>query len=149
MPKADLNEYSGFVKAVTSDESNYLTTFMNRLDRLDGNYESYGPNGEMQDGPDLNVSLLLTAAFGLSSETGEFNEIVKKCVFQGKKMDADTVYHLKRELGDLAFYWITGCRALNLDPNEVIAENIRKLEARYPDGKFDVYYSENRKENDL
>ena len=135
MPKADLNEYSGFVKAVTSEESNYLTTFVDRLSQLD----------EM----DLNVPLLLTAAFGLSSETGEFNEIVKKCVFQGKKMDADTVFHLKRELGDLVFYWITGCRALNLDPNEVIAENIRKLEARYPDGKFDAYYSENRKENDL
>jgi len=135
MPKADLNEYSGFVKAVTSEESSNLTTFVDRLSQLD----------EM----DLNVPLLLTAAFGLSSETGEFNEIVKKCVFQGKKMDADTVFHLKRELGDLAFYWITGCRALNIDPNEVIAENIRKLEARYPDGKFDVYYSENRKENDL
>ena len=135
MPKADLNEYSGFVKAVTSEESSDLTTFVDRLGQLD----------EM----DLNVPLLLTAAFGLSSETGEFNEIVKKCVFQGKKMDADTVFHLKRELGDLVFYWITGCRALNLDPNEVIAENIRKLEARYPDGKFDVYYSENRKENDL
>jgi len=139
MPKADLNEYSGFVKAVTSEESSDLTTFVDRLGQLD----------EMQDGPDLNVPLLLTAAFGLSSETGEFNEIVKKCVFQGKKMDADTVFHLKRELGDLVFYWITGCRALNLDPNEVIAENIRKLEARYPGGKFDVYYSENRKENDL
>jgi len=135
MSKADLNEYSGFVKAVTSEESSNLTTFVDRLGQLD----------EM----DLNVPLLLTAAFGLSSETGEFNEIVKKCVFQGKTMDADTVFHLKRELGDLAFYWITGCRALNIDPNEVIAENIRKLEARYPDGKFDVYYSENRKENDL
>ena len=135
MPNADLSKYSGFVKAVTSEESSNLTTFVDRLSQLD----------EM----DLNVPLLLTAAFGLSSETGEFNEIVKKCVFQGKKMDADTVFHLKRELGDLVFYWITGCRALNLDPNEVIAENIRKLEARYPGGKFDVYYSENRKENDL
>ena len=147
MPKADLNEYSGFVKAVTSEESNDLTTFVDRLRQLSAGVD--GVANEMQDGPDLNVSLLLTAAFGLSSETGEFNEIVKKCVFQGKKMDADTVFHLKRELGDLVFYWITGCRALNLDPNEVIAENIRKLEARYPDGKFDAYYSENRKENDL
>ena len=147
MPKADLNEYSGFVKAVTSEESNDLTTFVDRLKQLRAGVD--GVANEMQDGSDLNVSLLLTAAFGLSSETGEFNEIVKKCVFQGKKMDADTVFHLKRELGDLVFYWITGCRALNLDPNEVIAENIRKLEARYPDGKFDVHYSENRKENDL
>jgi len=149
MSKVNLNEYSKFVKAVTSNESNDLTTFMNQLDRLDGNYESYGPDGEMQHGPDFNVPLLLTAAMGLSSETGEFNEIVKKCMFQGKKLDASTLFHLKRELGDVVFYWINGCLALNLEPNEVIAENIRKLKARYPGGKFDVYHSENRKDGDL
>ena len=149
MPQANLNKYSEFVKAVTSEESNDLTTFMNRLDRLDGNYEPYGPTGEMQHGPDFNVSLLLTAAMGLSSETGEFNEIVKKCMFQGKKLDDSTLSHLKRELGDVVFYWINGCLALNLEPNEVIAENIRKLKARYPSGKFDVYHSENRKDGDL
>jgi len=149
MSKVNLNEYAEFVKAVTSNESNDLTTFMNQLDRLDGNYESYGPDGEMQHGPDFNVPLLLTAAMGLSSETGEFNEIVKKCMFQGKKLDDSTLSHLKRELGDVVFYWINGCLALNLEPNEVIAENIRKLKARYPGGKFDVYHSENRKDGDL
>ena len=149
MSKVNLNEYAEFVKAVTSNESNDLTTFMNRLDRLDGNYEPSGPDGEMQHGPDFNVPLLLTAAMGLSSETGEFNEIVKKCMFQGKKLDDSTLSHLKRELGDVVFYWINGCLALNLEPNEVIAENIRKLKARYPGGKFDVYHSENRKDGDL
>ena len=47
------------------------------------------------------------------------------------------------------WYWINACRALDLDPNEVVAENVRKLEKRYPGGSFDVYYSENRQEGDL
>jgi NTP pyrophosphatase (non-canonical NTP hydrolase) len=92
---------------------------------------------------------MLTGVLGLSSETGELTEIVKKIVFQGKLLDQDNLFHMKRELGDIMWYWINMCRALNLDPNEVIAENVRKLQARYPDGKFDVYLSENRKQGDL
>jgi NTP pyrophosphatase (non-canonical NTP hydrolase) len=96
-----------------------------------------------------NPSLLLTGAVGISAEGGEFMEIVKKCIFQGKPMDEDTQFHAKRELGDIMWYWINSCRALNLDPNEVIAENVRKLEKRYPGGSFDAYYSENRQDGDL
>ena len=96
-----------------------------------------------------NISLLLTGAIGIASEGGEFSEIVKKVTFQGKPMDDDTKFHMKRELGDIMWYWINSCRALDLDPNEVIAENVEKLKARYPGGSFDVYYSENRKEGDL
>jgi len=91
----------------------------------------------------------MTGAIGLSSEGGEFAEIVKKCIFQGKPMDDETIFHCKRELGDIMWYWITSCRALGLDPNEVIEENVNKLKSRYPDGEFDVHYSENRKEGDL
>lgn len=145
----DINKYTEFVKEVTSKESNDLTTFMDRLDRVDGNYEAYGPNGEMQHGPDCNVSLLLTAALGMAAETGEFCEIPKKIFFQGKMLSEDAVFHMKRELGDIIFYWVSACRALNLDPNEVIAENVRKLENRYPEGKFDPFYSENRQQGDL
>ena len=86
---------------------------------------------------------------GISSEGGEFAEIVKKCIFQGKPLDAETRFHAKRELGDILWYWINSCRALDLDPNEVIKENVFKLESRYPGGKFDTYFSENRKEGDL
>ena len=89
------------------------------------------------------------APIGIASEGGEFSEIVKKCTFQGKPLDADTVFHMKRELGDIMWYWVNACRALDLDPNEVVAENVRKLESRYPGGSFDVFYSENRKEGDL
>lgn len=145
----DLNKYQEFVEAVTSEPSHDLTAFINRLDKLDGNYETYGPNGEYMHGPDINVPLLLCGAIGLGSETGEFQEIVKKCVFQGKPLNEDTKFHMKRELGDIMWYWINACRSLNLDPNDVIAENVTKLKARYPGGEFDPFYSENRKEGDL
>ena len=145
----DLNRYQEFVAAVTSRESNDLTAFMNRLDRLDANYEQYGENGASEHGPDVNIPLLITGAMGMCSEAGEFMEIAKKCLFQGKLLSDENVYHMKRELGDVIFYWINACRALGLDPNEVIAENVRKLESRYPGGTFDAYYSENRKQGDL
>lgn len=147
--QVDLHKYQEFVQAVTSKESNDLTAFMNRLDRLDANYEAYGSDGEYMHGPNINVPLLLTGAVGLNSESGELIEIVKKVLFQGKPLNDENVFHMKRELGDIMWYWINTCRALELDPNDVIAENVKKLEARYPGGKFDVYHSENRKENDL
>ena len=139
----DLNKYSDFVFEVTSNESKNLTDFMDRCDDLDANLN------QGVHGPDINVPLLLTGALGLSSETGEFNEIVKKMLFQGKPLTDDNLFHMKRELGDIIWYWTNTCRALRLDPNEVIAENVRKLEARYPGGSFDAFYSENRKQGDL
>lgn len=141
----DLQRYQEFVEAVTSKPSNDLTSFMNRLDELDGNFDDV----TQTHGPDVNVPLLLTSALGLAAETGEFCEIPKKIYFQGKRLSNDEVFHMKRELGDVMWYWINACRALNLDPNDVIAENVRKLESRYPGGTFDPYYSENRKQGDL
>ena len=140
----DLNRYREFVLAVTSDASKDLTAFMNRLDELDGNYI-----GEGKHGPDINVPLLLTAGIGLGAESGEFEEIVKKLFFQGKPLNEENVFHMKRELGDIIWYWANACNALGLDPNDVIAENVKKLEARYPGGTFDVHHSENRKVGDL
>jgi NTP pyrophosphatase (non-canonical NTP hydrolase) len=97
----------------------------------------------------VNISLLNTAAIGLGSETGEFQEIVKKILFQNKPLNEENIFHMKRELGDIMWYWVNACRSLNLDPNDVIAENVEKLKARYPGGEFDPWYSENRKEGDL
>jgi NTP pyrophosphatase (non-canonical NTP hydrolase) len=142
--KIDLNKYKDFVEAVTSKASNDLTTFMNRCDELDANYIGDGVHG-----PDINVPLLLTACLGLAAEGGEFIEVPKKMFFQGKPLTEAEVFHLKRELGDVMWYWINACRALNLDPNDVIDENVRKLESRYPGGSFDAHYSENRKEGDI
>ena len=130
----DLNKYKDFVCAVTSQESNNIRKLTDKLHELDRK---------------INISLLMTGGIGLASEGGEFNEIVKKCVFQGKPLDDDTIFHMKRELGDIMWYWVNSCRALELDPNDVIAENVKKLESSYPDGEFDVFYSENRKDGDL
>lgn len=139
--KIDLNRYKDFVSVVTSNESNDLKAFVDRLHDLE--------RTAAIDGIQLNIPLLLTAGIGLASEGGEFNEIVKKMSFQGKPFTEENRYHLMRELGDIMWYWTNACRALGYDPNEVIAENVRKLESRYPGGKFDAYYSENRKQGDL
>jgi len=92
---------------------------------------------------------LLTAALGLTAESGEFTEVVKKIVFQGKPYNEDNVFHMKRELGDIMWYVAQACMALDTDFNEIIEMNVEKLKARYPGGEFDVHYSENRKEGDL
>ena len=137
MTQVDLNKYKDFVEQVTSKESNQLSEMFYRAKDIEANNKN------------INVALLLTGAIGIASEGGEFSEIVKKCIFQGKPMDDETIFHCKRELGDIMWYWINSCRALDLDPNEVVAENVNKLKARYPGGEFDVYYSENRKDGDL
>ena len=134
--KIDLNKYKDFVQEVTSAESNNSSFMSERLKQLEFDSKT-------------NMALLMTGAIGIASEGGEFAEIIKKCVFQGKPMDDDTKYHIKRELGDIIWYWINSCRALDLDPNEVIKENVNKLKARYPGGEFDIHYSENRKQGDL
>ena len=130
-----LNQYSTFVEKVTSKESNDLDATFSRLVELN--------RGK------VNMALLLTGSLGLSSETGEFNEIVKKAVFQGKPLSEENVFHMKRELGDILWYWINTCRALSLNPNEVLQENVRKLKNRFPDETFSVEHSENRAKDDL
>jgi len=136
MSQVDLNKYKEFVEKVTSLQSNETGGLTAQLEKLEK--ES-----------DVNMALLLTGAIGIASEGGEFAEIVKKCIFQGKPMDDETKFHAKRELGDIIWYWVNSCRALGLDPNEVVAENVNKLKKRYPGGEFDVHYSENRQEGDL
>lgn len=130
----DLNAYKQFVDAVTSGPSKDLELLIERMRELNN---------------DFNVPRLLTAGHGLASEAGEFDEIVKKLHFQGKPWNEDVRFHLKRELGDIAWYWAQACLALDIDPNEIVAENVKKLESRYPGGKFDVYHSENRQQGDL
>ena len=131
-----LDRYKEFVEGVTSEASNDTEALTDRLNKL-------------EEETNVNMALLLTSAIGIASEGGEYAEIVKKCIFQGKPLDQDTRFHIKRELGDIMWYWINGVRALGLDPNAVIAENVNKLVSRYPNGEFDVYYSENRQKGDL
>ena len=127
--------YTDFVTKVTSDPSI-------NLEDLKKSFE------EIEKNSDIKTPRLLTAALGLGSETGEFVEIVKKMFLQGKPPSEDNIFHMKRELGDIMWYWVTACAALNLDPYEVISENQEKLAARYGE-KFEVGRSEVRTEGDL
>ena len=145
MEKIDLAKYSEFVEAITSNESNDLTSFINSVDRLDANYDESND----QYGPDVNVSLLLTGAMGLCGEAGEFSEIVKKLIFHSKPLTDEVHAHLVKELGDIIFYWTNACRSLGVDPNDVIAANVSKLEARYPGGKFSAHRAEHRESGDI
>jgi len=127
--------YSDFVTKVTSKPSLDLDALKKSMD-------------DIESESDIKMPRLLTAALGLGSETGEFVEIVKKMVLQGKPPSEDNIFHMKRELGDIMWYWATACSSLGLDPYEVIHENQVKLEARYGE-KFEVQRSEVRKEGDL
>ncbi len=145
--KVDLNKYSAFVEAVTSKTSEDLTTYTERLDELNTNMTVI--NGERVYGPEINVPLLITGAMGLCGESGELIDIVKKTVFHNKPFTVESKEHANRELGDIFWYWTNTCRALGLNPNQVIADNVAKLTARYPGGVFSVFASENRKLGDV
>ena len=127
--------YTDFVTKVTSEPSIDLEALKRSFN-------------EIEESSDIKTPRLLTAALRLGSETGEFVEIVKKMFLQGKPPSEDNIFHMKRELGDIMWYWVTACAALGLDPYEVISENQEKLAARYGE-KFEVQRSEVRKEGDL
>ena len=135
MTKVDFEKYQEFVSAVTSEASTDFLALSDRLVQLD------------EKG--ANIERLLTAGVGINAEGGEFLEIIKKMIFQGKPFDAHNKEHMVIELGDLMWYVAQACMALEISFDEVVARNVKKLEARYPGGVFDVYYSENRVEGDL
>jgi NTP pyrophosphatase (non-canonical NTP hydrolase) len=132
----DTEKYLEFVDGVTSPASSNFADLFTRLTEL-----------EAKD--DADVPHLLTAALGLTAESGEFTEVVKKIILQGKPYNNENVFHMKRELGDICWYIAQACMALDTTFDEIIEMNVRKLEARYPGGSFDVHKSENRKEGDL
>ena len=131
----DTQRYLEFVNGVTSEQSKDNEAFVYRIQELEG-----------QEFP---TERLLTAAVGMSAEAGEFTEIVKKIIFQGKPVNEENLFHMKRELGDIMWYVAQACMGLNISLDEVIEMNVDKLKARYPGGEFDVHYSENRVEGDL
>ena len=135
MATIEPNKYIEFVRQTTSPASSNFAQLLARLTEL-----------ETQD---ADTPRLLTAALGMSAEAGEFTEIVKKVFLQGKPYNANNVEHLKIELGDILWYAAQACMALDVSFEEVMERNYLKLSARYPEGAFDVYCSENRKEGDL
>jgi len=130
-----INDYAKFVDSTTSDQSKNFLAFI-------------GSTSDLEAQDNINVPRVLTAAIGMLAESGEFTEILKKMVFQGKEFNEDNRFHMKRELGDILWYWIQGCIALGYTPDEVMDENIKKLEARYPNG-FEAIRSEVRADNDI
>ena len=130
-----LLDYTRFVDEVTSDASKDSESFIEALDIIEETSE-------------VPPERLITAALGICAEGGEFTEVVKKCLFQGKPMDEHTQYHLKRELGDIMWYISQACIALDTSIEDIIYMNIEKLEARYPDG-FEAFRSNNRSEGDI
>ena len=131
----DLKKYVEFVDATTSNPSKQYSEFLKRLHDL-----------EVKNFP---TERILTAAVGMSAEAGEFTEIVKKIVFQGKPVNEENLFHLKRELGDIMWYVSQACLGLDISIEEVIQMNFEKLSARYPEGAFRIERSENRVEGDL
>jgi NTP pyrophosphatase (non-canonical NTP hydrolase) len=131
----DLNKYVEFVNTTTSSPSKEHTPFIDRLLEL---REKGFP-----------TERLLTAAVGMSAEAGEFTEIIKKIIFQGKPVTEENLFHLKRELGDIMWYVSQACIGLDISIEEVIQMNFEKLSARYPEGAFSIERSENRKVGDL
>tara|TARA_A100001201_G_scaffold30529_2_gene33088 strand:- start:939 stop:1346 length:408 start_codon:yes stop_codon:yes gene_type:complete len=131
----DTEKYKEFVNAVTSQESKEESVFFERLEYLKNK--------------DFPTQRLLTAAVGMSAESGEFTEVVKKIVFQGKEPTEENLFHLKRELGDIMWYVMQACMGLDITLDEIVEMNVEKLVKRYPGGEFDVHYSENRQKGDV
>jgi NTP pyrophosphatase (non-canonical NTP hydrolase) len=140
----DQHKYIDFVNNVTSISSSNPEAFIDRVNELERKVPDDNING---NGVDLNR--LLTAAIGICAEGGEFAEIVKKMSFQGKPYNQANREHMIVELGDVMWYIAQGCIALGVDFNEILERNVQKLTSRYPEGTFDVYYSENRKAGDI
>ena len=130
---SNFDNYKRFVNTVTSIQSKDSDAFIYRLQELGG---------------DIAIQRLLTASVGISAESGEFMEIVKKMIFQGKPPSQDNLEHLKIELGDIMWYVSQACMALDESLEDICDRNIDKLSKRYPDGHFSEYYSENRKADD-
>ena len=135
--RVNTDSYMEFVNAVTSEESKDYIPFNSRC-------------FEIQSGDDgIPIHRLITAALGMGAESGEFTEVVKKIVFQGKPVNEDNIFHMKRELGDIMWYVAQACMSLDTTIDESIEMNVEKLQARYPGGSFDVDYSENIQEGDV
>ena len=130
----NFSRYETFVDAVTSDASKDFVALADRMVELDRK--------------GANIERLLTAGVGINAEGGEFLEIVKKMVFQGKPWDDHNREHLIIELGDVMWYVAQATQALGISMEDVLDTNIKKLAKRYPAGTFDSYFSENRSADD-
>jgi len=136
MDQIKLSDYEAFVETTVSQPSSNIGTLLGRLAELSDN--TFG----------IEIPHLLTGYTGLLAEAGEFAEVVKKIVFQGKPLNEESIHHMKRELGDICWYLAVACKALDTDIDTVLKMNVEKLSARYPAG-FEILRSEVRETHDI
>ena len=140
------NDYARFVDITTSQTSKNTDRMTARMEMLQGTVSVQGTEYRHEE---MQVARLLTSVIGMMAESGEFAEVVKKKIFQADSQFTEAErFHMKRELGDVLWYWVQGCTALGFTPHEVMEENIKKLEQRYPNG-FEVIRSEVRADGDI
>ena len=130
-----LDEYTAFVDKVTSEASKSSDKMRERINYLNSK--------------DIEMSRLLTAGIGLSGEVGEFNEIIKKIMFQEKTFDVVAHEHMRRELGDIMWYVTQACLALKVDLVDIINGNKEKLSKRFPQRQFNEKFDANRNKRDV
>ena len=130
-----LEEYTDFVDQVTSEASKSSDKMRERINYLNSK--------------DIEMSRLLTAGIGLSGEVGEFNEIIKKIMFQEKTFDVVAHEHMRRELGDIMWYVAQACLALKVDLVDIINGNKEKLSNRFPQEQFNEKFDANRNKGDV
>lgn len=138
MSKIELDNYEKFVASTVSPASSDWNSLLVRLNELHDTSKEFG----------VKFPQLMTASAGLTAEAGEFTEVVKKILFQGKPLTEENIFHMQRELGDICWYLAIACRALNTSFEEVLVMNVEKLSARYPAG-FEIIKSEVRVEGDV
>lgn len=131
----DSKKYIEFVKQTTSPASSDVNVLIDRIKELDGE--------------GVKLTHLLTFALGASAEMGEAVEIIKKCLLQGKPFNEDAKKHIISETSDVCWYIAQLCIAMDVSFEDIMEINYKKLSARYPEGTFSVYRSENRKEGDI
>ena len=147
---AEAGEFMEIVKKIKFQGKEYNDANKEHLQKELGDIMWYVAQAGLALGVRLDeVIYLNTLKLAARYPTGEFTEIIKKIIFQGKPVNNENLWHLKRELGDVMWYVMQACMGLGVDLDEVIEMNIDKLKSRYPGGEFDAHYSENRKEGDL
>lgn len=124
-----LERYQEFVDGVTSEASKDDEVFLKRLAELS---------------KEISISRMDTACSGIAGESGEIADLWKKIKFHGKPWNEENKDKMISEAGDMFWYLMLLCMALQIDPEDVITKNIDKLVSRYPGGKFSIERAENR-----
>ena len=122
-------QYREFVNGVTSGPSSKPNIFREHMNQLNDS---------------LNFPKMDTACSGIAGESGEINDLWKKVKYHGKPWNDDNRNKMIDEVGDMFWYLTHLMEVLEVEVEEVLDRNVKKLESRYPGGKFSIERSENR-----